>query len=105
MLGVLWEADRPLTPSEVRDRLPSGLAYTTVMTVLTRLWNKGLTSRERRGRAYAYGATVSESQLAADRMRRVLDGSSDRLATMSRFVDGLSEGEADALRRALRDLS
>ena len=52
ILGVLWAASGPLTPAEVNDRLDSGLAYTTVLTVLARLWTKGLLERTRQGRAY-----------------------------------------------------
>ena len=39
VLGVLWAADgQSLSPAEVNERLPTDLAYTTIMTVLTRLW-------------------------------------------------------------------
>lgn len=101
VLGVLWRADGPLTPADVRDAMGTDLAYTTVMTILVRLWEKGLAERAKQGRAYAYGAVVSESDLAANRMRAALAGTSDRTATMSRFVDGLDRREAAALRALL----
>ena len=44
---------------------------------------------------------MSESDLAANRMRDALAGTSDRAATMSRFVDGLNKREAAALRALL----
>ena len=71
------------------------------MTILSRLWQKGLAERTKQGRAYAYVAIVSESDLAASRMRDALVGTSDRTATMSRFVDGLNKREAAALRALL----
>lgn len=40
VMGQLWAADRAPTPSEVRDGLGGSLAYTTVMTILGRLWEK-----------------------------------------------------------------
>jgi predicted transcriptional regulator len=104
VLEVLWGAAGPLTPTSVRDALDAGLAYTTVTTILTRLWQKGLVERSKVGRAYAYAAVVSEADLAATRMRSALAGTSDRAATMSRFVDSLSKRETAALRAALEEL-
>jgi predicted transcriptional regulator len=101
VLDVLWRADGPVTPAQVREDLNTDLAYTTVMTILSRLWQKGLAGRTKQGRAYAYTAMVSESDLAASRMRDALAGTSDRTATMSRFVDGLNKREAAALRALL----
>lgn len=101
VLDVLWRADGPLTPAQVLDDLNADLAYTTVMTILSRLWRKGLADRTKQGRAYAYAASLSESDLAASRMRDALSGTSDRTATMSRFVDGLNKREAAALRALL----
>lgn len=104
VLDVLWASEDPCTPASVLDALDGDLAYTTVMTVLSRLWQKGLAEREQVGRAYAYRAVVSEADLAAARMRDTLAGTSDRSATMSRFVDGLTKREARALRDALEGL-
>lgn len=101
VLEVLWKADRPLTPADVLGALDTGLAYTTVMTVLGRLWNKGLATRVKVGRAFAYSAAVSEADLSAERMRRALDTSSDALATMSQFIDGLDQRQQRQLRTLL----
>lgn len=105
ILVVLWRSDRALTPAEVLEELDSGLAYTTVMTVLGRLWNKGLARREKAGRAYCYSAAVSEADLSANRMRTVLATSSDALATMSNFVDGLDAEQQRQLRALLEKRS
>lgn len=101
VLQVLWTADGPLAPGEVLEALDDDLAYTTVMTILTRLWEKGLAERAKRGRAYTYTATLSEADLVASRMREQLSRSSDRLATMNRFVEGLGADEARQLRALL----
>ena len=53
-LSALWSADGAQTPAEVEQAMDAGLAYTTVMTTLTRLHGKGLVQRVRSGRAYAY---------------------------------------------------
>ncbi len=104
MLGILWRADRPLSPAQVTERLGSDLAYTTVTTILTRLRRKGLVTRDRIGRAFHYRATMSEADLAATRMHTVLEASSDRVATMNRFVGELSPREVRALRAILDGL-
>lgn len=105
VLAQLWGSERPLTPGEVRDSLGGTLAYTTVMTILGRLWEKGLARRERRGRAYAYWPSVTEAELAAQRMRAALDKTADRDSALSRFADELSAQDAQVLRRVLRRLS
>lgn len=105
VIGRLWAAGRPLTPSEVRTALGSGLAYTTVMTILARLWEKGLAQRERRGRAYVYWPTMSEAELTAQRMGAALDRANDREKTLARFVDQLSPEDERDLRQILSRLN
>ena len=59
---------RLMSVNEVVDRLGAqdrSLAYTTVMTVLTRLWHKGYLERLPEGRAYQYRAR-SEEDIAGD---------------------------------------
>lgn len=101
IMEVLWGSDEPLTPGEVRDRLDVDLAYTTVMTVLGRLHEKGRASREQRGRAFAYTAAVSESELAVEQMNAVLSSTTDREGALGGFVGGLSRRDRAALRRLL----
>ena len=103
VLEVLWHADRALTPAQVRAELVGELAYTTVMTVLGRLHDKGLLNRTPRGRAYEYDPAVTESELAARRMTEVLDSSHDHARALSGFVGTLSARDAALLRRALTE--
>ena len=104
ILAQLWASGDYVTAGEVRDALGGELAYTTVLTILTRLWRKGLAERTRRGRGYAYRPTVSESQLIAQRMQDSLDRSADRHAALAAFVGNLSARDSDALRRVLQDM-
>ena len=62
VLDVVWRLGR----ASVRDVLTAvdhSVAYTTAMTVMDRLFKKGVLDRERVGRAYVYSATVSSEQL------------------------------------------
>jgi predicted transcriptional regulator len=105
VLATLWAADGPLTPGHVRERLGSELAYTTVLTILTRLHTKGAVTREPSGRGHAYIPAYDEAELASSRMHALLDRGSDREAVLARFVGDLSEDDertlADLLRRAV----
>ena len=101
VLATLQAAGVPLSPGEVRDRLGADLAYSTVVTILSRLHDKGVLERRKAGRAYAYTPVTDEPGLAARRMARVLDGEADREAVLARFVSGLSEGDEKLLRRML----
>lgn len=105
IMDVLWDSGSWLTPGEVRDALPEDrmVGYTTVMTVLARLWKKGRLDRHRRGRAYAYLPVRSRSEHAALRMEEILDAAGDRSVTLSRFIESLSASERRRLRRSLED--
>ena len=108
VLAILWDADRPLNPAEVRERLAGQgregadeLAYTTVVTILTRLHDKGALSREREGRAYRYAPVADEAGLAARRLTAMLDAAADRQAVLSRFVADLGDHDEQLLRGLL----
>lgn len=103
VLGVLQEAGSALSPGEVRDRVGAPLAYTTVVTILSRLHAKGVLERRKSGRAYLYAPVADSPGLAARRMARVLDGEADREAVLARFVSTLSDGDEQLLRRMLAD--
>lgn len=101
VLEIMWASDDAMTPAEVLAALDADLAYTTVMTIQTRLLEKGLVERERRGRAYAYRPVVTEAELRAGKMRDALAAAKDREAVLGRFVNTLSAAEATALRVVL----
>lgn len=101
VLTILWSSDESLTPSEVLERHDSELAYTTVMTILTRLWQKGQVVRHQRGRAFEYSPAQSEAEFGATQLVDALAKVHDRSATLSQFVGQLSAAEARHLRAAL----
>jgi predicted transcriptional regulator len=104
VLGIVREAGAPLSPGEVRQRVSAGqrgeLSYSTVVTIMSRLYEKGLLARQRAGRAFTY-TPVDEASVAASRMSQALGSGSDRDAVLSRFVSGLSGRDARLLRRLL----
>jgi predicted transcriptional regulator len=99
---VLGANGAAMTPAQVRDALGGELAYTTVMTVLGRLREKGEVTRTQFGRGYAYSAIQDSAELAARRMQRVLDAEgADRPAVLMRFVGTLAPDDENLLRSLL----
>ncbi|MCZ1008885.1 BlaI/MecI/CopY family transcriptional regulator [Streptomyces lydicus] len=101
VLAALHHAPGPVTAAWVQERLGDDLAYTTVMTILSRLHAKQAVTRERSGRAYLWTPAADEAGLAALRMRRVLDGEPDRDAVLTSFVSALSTHDEQLLRTLL----
>ncbi|MBS2965919.1 BlaI/MecI/CopY family transcriptional regulator [Actinocrinis puniceicyclus] len=107
VLAVLWEAGQPLSATDVRERLlahdggSADLAYTTVVTILTRLHEKNALYRQREGRAYRYAPVADEAGLAARRLSALLDATADRNAVLSSFVNDLSDADEQLLRALL----
>jgi predicted transcriptional regulator len=102
-------------PATVRDLHASfpRLAYTTLMTTLDRLHTKGVLSRTKVGRAYAYEPRFErpeiELQLAARSVEELLGAAQGRRALeplLSCFVDAVSERDRlllDDLERLLKE--
>lgn len=101
VVACLGAAGRPLTAGDVLSELDGDLAYTTVMTTLTRLHAKGALNRELKGRAYEYSLSGDQADIdmlvTAHRMRRLLDGGEDRAGVLARFVADLSPGDENLL--------
>jgi predicted transcriptional regulator len=102
-LDALQRAGSALSPGEVRERLGGELAYTTVVTILSRLHAKGMLSRYKDGRVHRYAPVADQPGLAARRMARVLDEEADREAVLARFVSSLSDRDEELLRKMLAD--
>ncbi|MFD3662529.1 BlaI/MecI/CopY family transcriptional regulator [Streptomyces sp. NPDC058659] len=101
VLSVLKGAAEPVPVAWVQERLGGDLAYTTVITILTRLHGKGAVERERAGRSFVWTAVADEAGLAALRMRKVLDAEADRQAVLASFVTALSPNDELLLRALL----
>jgi predicted transcriptional regulator len=101
VLAALWASDRPLVPAEVQGVVGADLAYTTVMTILVRLHDKGLIEREKAGRAYAYRPVIAETEVVASQVRKLLDRGHDRAAVLQGLLEGLSDDDEDLLRELL----
>jgi predicted transcriptional regulator len=78
VMNVVW-SQHDVTVHDVVDAMPRELAYTTVMTMLNILEDKGFVERgEKRGRAYVYRPIVSSETVSRFTLRD----------TANRFFDG-----------------
>jgi predicted transcriptional regulator len=104
VLDVLWDDPEGLIPREVHERLRRRrpLAYTTVNTVLMRLWEKGVLRRTRQGRAYAYSPKESRAEHSAHRMNEILEMSRDHKEVLASFLEAITPRDRLQLRRMLR---
>jgi predicted transcriptional regulator len=106
IMGVLWDLGSA-TVAEVQEQLADELAYTTVLTILRTLEDKGHVRHEEEGRAYRYIPTVDRE--AAGRsalrrlMRKVFKGSPEALLTQLVSERGLSPQQLERMRRLLED--
>jgi BlaI family transcriptional regulator, penicillinase repressor len=104
VMAVLWEHG-PSTVAEVRSRLDDDLAYTTVLTVLRVLEEKGHIGHEEVGKAHRYFARVkahTARQTALTRLvDRVFGGSAELLLTHLVSDRKLSAAEVKRLRALL----
>jgi len=74
ILKVVWQAE-PVTVRQVRDTLASvrDLAYTTVMTVMSIMADKGYLKRKKEGRSYVYEAVYREQKASRTILQDVID--------------------------------
>ena len=104
VMDAVWRATRPVTVREVVDDLngsrSEALAYTTVMTVMSRLADKNVLSRSRVGRGYLYEANAPDA--AGIAVKDVLRAYGD--VAVAHFVDEV-RADPSLLRRLQRLLS
>lgn len=108
VLEVVRSAPGPLTVADVTRALDPLPAYTTVMTTLARLHDRGVLDRTTRGRGYAYGPAADPSRAgavsAAEGMHRLLRAEGSRADVLSRFVAELEPEDDRVLRVLLAEL-
>ena len=106
VMNVLWDAGSA-TVAEVRERLSDDLAYTTVLTVLRTLEQKGYVGHTGEGRAHRYRPLVKRAAAGRSALRRlvdkVFDGSPELLLTQLVSDRNLGDEELRRLRKLLAD--
>jgi BlaI family penicillinase repressor len=106
VMGVLWDRG-DCTVAEVRERLQDDLAYTTVLTVLRTLEEKGHVGHVEEGKAYRYHPLVERQQAGSSvlkrMMRKLFKDSPELLLTHLVSDRGLTDEELRRMRQLLED--
>ncbi|MFF0004402.1 BlaI/MecI/CopY family transcriptional regulator [Streptomyces tibetensis] len=103
-MSRVWKWNRPVTVREVLEDLQKerSIAYTTVMTVLDNLHQKGWVRREAEGRAYRYEAVSTRAAYAAALMNDAWSQSDNPAAALVAFFGMMSEEQRRSLSDAVR---
>jgi predicted transcriptional regulator len=113
VLEALWARGSAAAVKDLQPQFP-GVAYTTLMTTLDRLFRKGTLSRFKEGRAFFYQPTATHdelmSQLAESALSTLLPGDTSAMRPiLSMFVDTVGQrdhallDELEALIRSRRE--
>lgn len=106
VMSILWRRGSA-TVAEVREELEDELAYTSVLSALQTLEEKGYVSHEAEGRAYRYLPAVAADRAGGSAMARIRDaifqGSTERM--FAQFVSDrkLSRSDLERMRRLLAE--
>lgn len=104
VMAVLW-ARGSATVTEVRERIPDDLAYTTVLTVLRTLEEKGHVAHREEGKAHRYYPLVERRVAGRSALTRLIEtvfnGSPELLLTQLVTDRELSEEQLNRLRRLM----
>lgn len=106
VMGVLWDLGGA-SVAEVRDRLADDLAYTTVLTVLRTLEEKGYVGHTEAGKAYRYHPLVERRDAGTSVLRRItrklFKDSPELLLTQLVSDRGLTDDELRRMSKLLED--
>ena len=106
VMSILWRLGSA-TVAEVRDALEEPLAYTSVLSALQTLEEKGYVKHTPHGRAYKYSATVGAESAGGSAISRIRDaifhGSAERMFAQLVSDKKLSREELERMRGLLAE--
>ena len=107
-MQALWACGEPATRAQIEQNLPDDhdMALTTLLTLLTRLSEKGFLSVEKVGRGNSYTPLITRGEYLASQSRRFLDqlcGGSISMLASALCSSGLSKEELAQLRQLLEE--
>ena len=106
VMQVLWDHGASVV-NEVKDKLADELAYTTVLTILRTLEQKGYVKHEEEGRVHRYFAAVKEQAARKSALQhltgKLFKGSSELLFTHLVSDQKLSQDQIKRMRELLAE--
>jgi len=106
LMQIIWKMEYPVSRPDIEKNLPKNhqLAATTILTLLTRLCEKGFLKVEKQGKTNLYTPLIAEKDYLAGESRNILNrlyGGSLKAFAMSLVDSGVSREEIDELRKML----
>ncbi|WP_045821424.1 BlaI/MecI/CopY family transcriptional regulator [Williamsia herbipolensis] len=99
VMNVLWDAESPMSVHDILDALPSReFAYTTILTVVTNLFNKDFVTRTKVSRSYRYLPAETREEATSQTLREILNTSSNSAGVLMHFAQTVTPEELDVLR-------
>src|SRR3982750_3886651 len=106
VMSVLWRLGSA-TVAEVREALEEQLAYTSVLSALQTLEEKGYVRHEPEGRAYRYFPTIAAERAGVSALTRIREaifqGSAERMFAQLVSDKKLKRNELERMRRLLAE--
>ena len=107
LLQLLWEGG-PRTVRQIHDDLPKSTSYTTTLTILQRMAEKGLVHRDESQRSHIYSAAVkaeiTQRQLVKHLLKSAFQGSPGRLVMQALAEEPASNEELEEIQRLIKKL-
>ena len=73
IMKILWSEPAGMTTGDIRNKLNRDWERTTVLTLLSRLTEKGAVSAEKKNRSILYRGLISKEAYGLSRTRSILD--------------------------------
>jgi len=108
VMQAVWRCTPPATSTEIQKHLPQDhpIAQTTLLTLLSRLAERGFLSTQKQGRCNTYSPSVTQQEYLATQSRRFVDqlcGGSVSVFASALCDSGLTKEELAQLRKLLEE--
>lgn len=108
VMGVIWSTS-PIAVPDILEQIPRSLAYTTVMTTVKILEDKGFLSKcGKRGRAYLYQPIIDREQvrrvMTDELANRLFNGSIKSLVLSLVRQNGVTPAELAEVKQLIQDM-
>ena len=107
LLQILW-AEGTLTVRQIHEQLSKSTNYTTTLTILQRMSEKGLVTRDESQRSHVYSAALkaesTQLQLVRHLLQSAFQGAAGRLVMQALSEDRANDAELAEIRKLVDDL-
>ena len=95
VLSIIWDSRKPTSVREVLKIIKGDYAYTTIMTVMSRMEKKGILKRIQKGKSFLYFSTQNKSEYANKHLGSIYHSLVDTYGELaiSQFIDSVKVDE------------